>query len=146
MTTEAIDVNGHCYCGGVTFSVSIPAGARPFKATYCHCDSCRRAHAAPLYHVVIMDAEWFTITAGEELLQEFGRGGPTRIFCTRCGSKVMNTFGGWKPGGRTPLAFFPNLLDEATQHDLPEPLRAKGHHQPQECVLEQAELEALFAT
>lgn len=42
--------HGQCYCGKVKFLVR--NDAYPTKAVYCHCESCRRAHAAPLYHVV----------------------------------------------------------------------------------------------
>ncbi len=133
-----VDVTGHCYCGAIQFAVTIPAGERPIFTAYCHCDSCRRAHAAPLYHVACVDQSMFEITAGAEHLNEFTKPGGTitRAFCQLCGTRILNRFGAWKPGGRTPLAFFPNLLDEATQHDLPEALRPKKTNRPQECVLD----------
>jgi hypothetical protein len=143
---EDVAVSGHCYCGGVTFEVRIPAGESPIFTAYCHCDSCRRAHAAPLYHVVCVDETMFTITRGEELLAGYTRpdGYIRRTFCTVCGSKVLNRFEGWKPDGKVPLAFFPNLLDEAVQHDLPEPLRPERNNRPEECVLDAAMLSALI--
>jgi hypothetical protein len=48
---NAVHVTGHCYCGAIRFAVDIPEGDAPIFTAYCHCDSCRRAHAAPLYHV-----------------------------------------------------------------------------------------------
>ena len=131
-------VRGHCYCGVIRFEVTIPAGDRPIFTAYCHCDSCRRAHAAPLYHVVCVEESMFQITAGAELLVEYTRPGASlsRAFCGTCGSKVLNRFPGWKPGGRVPLAFFPNLLEEATQHALPEILRAQKTNRAEECVVD----------
>ena len=45
----AQDLEGFCYCGAVTFSVR--ADATVVRAAFCHCESCRRAHAAPLYQI-----------------------------------------------------------------------------------------------
>ncbi len=59
-----------------------------------------------------------------------------------CGSKVLNRFPGWNPGGRTPIVFFPNLLDEATQRELPEALRPRRNNQPHESVLDEEFLRA----
>jgi hypothetical protein len=144
---EAVHVTGHCYCGAVHFAVTIPAGERPIFTAYCHCDSCRRAHAAPLYQVACVDASMFAITAGAEQITDFHKPGGhiTRSFCSQCGSKIRNTFGGWRPGGKVPVAFFPALLDEATQHALPAPLRAARHNRPDECVLEVERLRELAA-
>ena len=40
------ELHGRCYCGAVTFSVR--TDAKVHLGCYCHCESCRRAHAAPL--------------------------------------------------------------------------------------------------
>jgi len=52
------------------------------------------------------------------------------------GSKIMNRFSGWKPGGRTPLAFFPDLLDAEVRRSLPELLRPTKNNRSAECVLD----------
>ena len=145
-TAEALHLTGHCYCGGIRYAVDIPAGAAPIFTAYCHCDSCRRAHAAPLYHVVCVDDGMFSITEGAELLSEFQRneGGLVRAFCAICGSKVLNLFPGWRPGGRKPVAFFPNTLDAVIQADLPEALRPRKQNHPGECVLDFGALGPLF--
>ena len=111
-TTPAVDVAGHCYCGAIQFRVQIPAGQAPIFAAYCHCDSCRRAHAAPLYHVVCVDAPMFQITAGDEALQPFTKPGGTitRAFCRVCGSKILNVFETWRPHGKVPLEEFLEIL------------------------------------
>lgn len=44
-------VSGTCYCAGMKFTVDCTRVA-PRKSLYCHCESCRRAHAAPVYQVV----------------------------------------------------------------------------------------------
>lgn len=133
-----ITANGHCYCGAIRFRVHIPAGQKPIFTAYCHCDSCRRAHSAPLYHVACIDETMFEITAGAALLTEFKKpeGSIVRAFCSECGSKVLNRFPNWKPAGVTPLAFFPSLLEEATQHALPEIFRPQAHNRPTETVLD----------
>jgi hypothetical protein len=131
-------VDGHCYCGEVTYRVSLSADVAPIFTAYCHCDSCRRSHAAALYQVACIDAERFEVTSGKEHIQDFQKPGGriNRAFCRICGTRVYNRFPGWTPGGRTPLVFFPNTLDEATQHDLPEQLRPSRNNRPQECVLD----------
>ncbi len=145
---EDLNLQGHCYCGALRFAVSVPAGSAPIFTAYCHCDSCRRAHAAPLYHVACVEQSQFVITAGEELLEEFTKPGGTitRAFCRTCGSRVLNRFGAWKPGGRVPLAFFPNLLTEEAQRALPEALRPARDNQPHESVLDREALERHFAS
>ena len=137
-SAEPINVTGHCYCGAITYAVDIEAGKSPIFTAYCHCDSCRRAHSAPLYQVACIEESMFRLTSGAEFLNEFTKPGGTitRAFCTQCGSKILNRFGGWKPGGRVPLAFFPNTLDEATQHALPEALHPARNNRPDECVLD----------
>jgi len=147
-TSEEIHVEGHCFCGGVRFSVDMPAGDQPFFTAYCHCDDCRRSHAAPMYQVACIDEAQFTITSGAELLRDFTREGGriNRAFCGTCGTRVLNRLPpGWRPQGKTPLAFFPNLLTAGTMDDLPEPLRPRKHAFPGECVLERALLEELFS-
>ena len=131
-------LEGHCYCGSITYEVDARADEEPIFAAYCHCDSCRRAHAAPLYRVVCIDARRFEITAGAELLTEFRRPEVTitRAFCSRCGSKILNRFGAWTPGGKTPLVFFPDLLTPSSQAQMPAHYRPQKHNRPEECVLD----------
>ncbi|MCP4805509.1 MAG: hypothetical protein GY884_09185 [Proteobacteria bacterium] len=119
--------------------------SEPIFTAYCHCDSCRRAHAAPLYQVVCVDRASFENTAGADLVQGFQKPGAhiVRSFCRACGTRVHNTFPGWTPGGRTPLVFFPATLDEATQRGLPEVLRPTRNNQPQDCVLDCPFLDAM---
>jgi|GEM_PF-3153796 len=138
MTQDAVQVAGHCYCGAIEYAVSIPAGDEPIFTAYCHCDSCRRAHAAPLYHVACVDTKHFELTAGADHLNEFTKPGGriTRAFCQLCGTRILNRFGPWRPGGKTPVAFFPGTLREADQQALPAPLRPQRNNAYDECVLD----------
>ena len=62
------------------------------RSLFCHCDSCRRAHAAPLYQVVYLPESCFEITTGAHLLQAFARSPAhvVRSFCSACGSRICN--------------------------------------------------------
>lgn len=146
MATQAIDVSGHCYCGTVRYRVRIPAGQEPIHSTYCHCDSCRRAHAAALYQIVMVDSTMFEITDGADSLREFSKPGApvVRSFCTECGSKMRNDFPKWRPKGRVPVGFFPSTLEEATQHALPPAFQPRGNHRTEECVLHAESLRWFF--
>ena len=140
-----IKVSGNCYCGTVTFSVNLPADSAPIFTAYCHCDSCRRAHAAPLYHVVCIDESMFAIETGAADVIEFQKPGAhiLRAFCGTCGSRVFNRFPDWKPKGLAPLAFFPSLLQSSDQSPLPEPFRPQKNNQSGECVLDWTMLQKL---
>ena len=48
----------------MTFSVR--TDAKVLMGCFCHCESCRRAHAAPLYQVCYVQADGFKLTAGRE--------------------------------------------------------------------------------
>lgn len=89
------------------------------RSLFCHCDSCRRAHAAPLYQVVYLPESCFEITAGAHLLNAFARSPAhvVRSFCSVCGSRVCNRVTAKPSLG---VGFFPNLLDESSQRALPE--------------------------
>lgn len=138
-------VHGRCYCGGVRFTVSVPAGTAPTFTAYCHCDSCRRAHAAPLYQVVCIDREHLHIDEGADRVQDFRRPGASivRSFCGTCGSRIHNTFGAWKPNGRTPLVFFPSLQEPEDQARMPSSWAPTHHNEPESCVLDWAFLTRL---
>jgi len=129
---------GRCYCGDVQFGVAVTEERGVFGSAYCHCDSCRRAHAAPLYHVVFSQLQDFHVTAGSENIVEFQKtpGRIIRAFCSRCGTRVYNRFPKWRPGGNELRAWFPNLLTEGAQQPMPQAFRPKRTNRPEECVLE----------
>ena len=123
-------LTGHCYCGD--FQFSIPSNVHVNRSVYCHCESCRRAHSAPLYQVVYIDESDFEIIAGHDLVQEFCKSNCARFFCKQCGSRLYNTLK-HRPGW---LGVFPALLSEDTQHNLPENLKPSEHHLSVEAVLD----------
>ncbi len=125
--------HGRCYCGQVKFTVRSDLG--PTKPVYCHCESCRRAHASPLYQVVYVPPAAFQVVEGEELIKPFSRSPDSvnRHFCSNCGSKIMNKLP-LKP--ELGIGFFPSLLEEEDQHSLPESFRPIYHYLSQEAVLD----------
>ncbi|MCO4768870.1 MAG: GFA family protein [Deltaproteobacteria bacterium] len=145
-TDEPVHAEGHCYCEGIRFAVDVPAGQGPLFNMYCHCNNCRRSHAAPLYHAVCIEEGWFSFLEGAELLEEFQKpNGPVRAFCRTCGTKILNRFPGWTPGGKVPLVFFPDTLNKELRADLPAVLRAEKNVNQESTVLEQEVLEKHFA-
>ena len=139
---------GHCYCGGVQYEVDTSKGKPLWPPSYCHCDSCRRAHSAPLYSVVSINqnTQW-NLLQGQELLQSFCRPatsatkeGPTRVFCKVCGSKIMNEWDEsktpWLPQGTKMMVFFPDTLRPEDRSKLPPSYQVKRHNCPEESVLD----------
>jgi len=123
-------LKGFCYCNEVRFSVD--QATEPYTAVYCHCDSCRRAHAAPLYHVVYIPKKDFTITQGNVSYFQKPGSQVTRGFCSRCGSRVSNTLSHREDW----LGFFPNLLEPELQGDqLPPKFCPSLHYHSNEAVL-----------
>ena len=147
MTSDApIHVSGHCYCGAMTFEVDLPAGEAPVFAAYCHCDSCRRSHAAALYQVVCVSEHRLRITAGADQLVAFTKPGArvSRTFCGACGTRIFNRFLQWQPEGKPAIVFFPNTLDATDQAALPEVMRPTKQFHRDECVLDEAVLSELW--
>eukprot|EP00041_Stephanoeca_diplocostata_P015135 m.286891 g.286891 ORF g.286891 m.286891 type:complete len:537 (+) comp19939_c0_seq2:1601-3211(+) len=128
-------IQGNCYCGGIQYRVRVIPEPKTL-AVYCHCDSCRRAHAAPCYQVVYIPQENFTMTAGQHLLQPCQRPGQhiIRSFCRNCGSRVTNTFD--PPRADLGVGFFPALLSDEVQHNLPACLRPRYHHLAEDAVFD----------
>lgn len=101
---------GGCPCGAVRFVCTGP----PLNVRVCHCTDCQRVHAAPATARALYPHERVRLTG------EVGRF-PTsatlaRLFCRRCGTRVM----AWRdPGGvaGVPLAAFdPPLPYPPTAH------------------------------
>eukprot|EP01065_Artemidia_motanka_P009590 TRINITY_DN1491_c0_g2_i1.p1 TRINITY_DN1491_c0_g2~~TRINITY_DN1491_c0_g2_i1.p1 ORF type:complete len:161 (+),score=75.81 TRINITY_DN1491_c0_g2_i1:44-484(+) len=123
---------GSCYCGAVRFVVGDEAGGEPPRACFCHCDSCRRAHSAPMYQVVYVDEGLVRVEAGQELVRGFSKSERIeRQFCSRCGSRLFNKVKSLP--GKT--GFFPALLEEGSQRSMPERWQPKYHCHVTEAVL-----------
>ncbi len=97
------EITGHCLCGTCGFAYS---GAPRFMA-HCHCESCRRATAAPFTSFIgIPDGQWRWTGAPP---QEYcSSPGVIRSFCPQCGSQLAyraENFAG-------EIHFYAALLDE----------------------------------
>ncbi len=133
MSKEEPYYYGHCYCGGIKYRVTTTT--IPNRALYCHCESCRRAHSAPLYQVVYLPKEDFEIIEGKDLLKAYSRDSTSviRSFCLNCGSRIQNQLP-IKP--ELGIGFFPATLEESLQHDLPAIFRPTLHYLSNEAVLQ----------
>lgn len=74
---------GGCLCRSLRYRV---IGA-PLSSIICHCQSCRRASAAPSVAWLTFDVARFKLLSGE--LRRFRSSpGVTRTFCAVCGSPI----------------------------------------------------------
>jgi hypothetical protein len=179
-------MRGYCYCGKVVFELDFgdgdDANDRVEKSPgchgvggdksknnclYCHCESCRRAHAAPVYQICYLRPgsgdPAFRLTAGHDVIRCFNKNTnqqetftaaelnvhscegrklektahPKRWFCSICGSRVFNTLPAQPELG---IGIFPALLEEDAQHNLPQSLRPTRHYLSHEAVLDPARI------
>jgi len=78
---------GTCLCGKVKVVVNGP----PAASGYCHCETCRKWHAAPLNAWVAWANEAVSVTEGEDLLKAFRLSEMShRHWCSNCGTGVIN--------------------------------------------------------
>ena len=81
-----MQTRGRCGCGNVRFEVN----GEPRVQLYCHCQSCRTAHAAPLIAGAVFPADAVTYTGDVILVNVSGRAdAPKRLACAACGTKVL---------------------------------------------------------
>ncbi|HTO45105.1 MAG TPA: GFA family protein [Burkholderiales bacterium] len=79
----SLQAEGGCLCRAVRYRVT---GA-PLSSIICHCQSCRRASAAPSVAWLTFEAASFEVLSGE--LRNFRSSpGVTRRFCAVCGSPI----------------------------------------------------------
>lgn len=79
---------GSCYCGQVTVEVE----SDPVFSAYCHCESCRKWHSAPMTALAAWP-ETSVKVSGEVIISEkFDE--TQRTSCAKCGGNVLTT----KPG------------------------------------------------
>lgn len=91
MNTSGNDVGG-CLCGAVRFSVS----GKPLWSAYCHCESCRRATAAPVAAFVGFD-EGCVAFKGDARRFFSSSTGVERSYCAACGTPLSYRSTRW-PG------------------------------------------------
>ncbi|WP_416364007.1 GFA family protein [Pseudomonas sp. NFX183] len=79
-------LNGSCFCKAVCYQVD----SLDMPICHCHCDSCRKVHAAAFVATAGVMREHFRWTRGEALLSSLESSpGKFRHFCSRCGSHLM---------------------------------------------------------
>lgn len=88
--SDAQVFRGGCYCGAVEVEVR----GQPVAAAICHCESCRKWHAAPINAWALWPDAAVSVPRGADGLLAFDRqggGGPsTRTSCARCGGALFN--------------------------------------------------------
>jgi hypothetical protein len=81
-----MNMKGSCLCGTVSYEVDRFAGA----FGHCHCNTCRKAHAAAFATTARAERAHFRWLAGEHARGAFESSpGKLRHFCTKCGSHLM---------------------------------------------------------
>ena len=77
------ELTGGCFCGAVRYRVTGDAS----NAFFCHCESCRRAAAAPYVAWIRITEHDFEVTQGV-LAEHHSSPGVIRGFCARCGTGI----------------------------------------------------------
>ena len=108
-------IRGRCLCGAVQLEMSPPTEF----CSHCHCESCRRAHAAPVVTWTGVAAESFRFLRGEANLERYQSSpGTYRCFCRICGTSMVcyytadsETFGHLVGQMYVPVAVLTDPLD-----------------------------------
>jgi hypothetical protein len=79
-------MRGSCLCGGVIYEVD----RLDMPIMHCHCETCRKAHAAAFTSTAGVYREHFRWLQGENLLSSYESSiGKQRFFCSVCGSHLI---------------------------------------------------------
>jgi hypothetical protein len=120
--------SGSCYCGAVRFEVE----GESIWASHCHCDNCRRAHAAPIVSWIGYPREAHRFTAGADLVSTYATATEaTRSFCIRCGSQLLYLSPRWPKEAHVPIALLeapPERLPRAHVYADRSPAWSPIHH------------------
>jgi hypothetical protein len=79
-------ITGTCLCGKIEYQAK-PIGDLVFN---CHCTMCQRSHGAAFATQAFIDATTLKFTKGEDLITEYESTVGIRVFCSKCGSRLMN--------------------------------------------------------
>jgi len=78
-------LSGRCFCGEVRFYLLGPTDF----VSHCHCESCRRSHAAPFVTWTSVPLTRRFFEAGEKLLRSYNSSSEVAWdFCSHCGSSL----------------------------------------------------------
>nr|WP_320135276.1 GFA family protein [uncultured Amphritea sp.] len=79
-------MKGSCLCGAIEYEVS----TLDMPIIFCHCKTCRKAHAAPFAPSAGVLRDNFRWVCGESKLSSFESSpGKTRHFCSVCGTHLV---------------------------------------------------------
>ena len=79
-------MKGSSLCGALMYDVD----CLDMPIVHCHCQTCRKAHAAPFASTAGVMREHFRWLQGEErLARHESSPGKFRYFCTHCGSHLI---------------------------------------------------------
>ncbi|WP_417448451.1 GFA family protein [Idiomarina abyssalis] len=79
-------MKGSCLCKAVEYEIT----ALDMPIVFCHCDTCRKAHAAPFAATAGVMREHFRWVKGEDKLSSFESSpGKLRHFCSGCGTHLV---------------------------------------------------------
>jgi hypothetical protein len=79
-------MKGSCMCGAIEYEVS----SLDMPIIFCHCTTCRKAHAAPYAPTAGVMREHFQWVRGKEKLSSFESSqGKLRHFCSLCGTHLI---------------------------------------------------------
>jgi hypothetical protein len=78
-------MKGSCLCGSVVYEIDSLG-----PIVHCHCNTCRKAHAAAFASTARVDRAHFRWLQGHDALRAFeSTPGKLRHFCSNCGSHLM---------------------------------------------------------
>ena len=104
----SFDARARCMCGQVRIGVRFPSRF----CAHCHCESCRRAHAAGFVTWVGFKSDQVIVTAGtDDLVSYESSPGTSRTFCRRCGTRMTFSSNKWPGETHVPLACFDTPVD-----------------------------------
>lgn len=79
-------MKGSCLCGVIEYEID----SIDMPIAHCHCQTCRKAHAAPFTTTAGVMREHFRWLKGAEKLSSFESSkGKHRYFCSVCGSHLV---------------------------------------------------------
>ena len=82
-----VQYTGSCLCGGIQYQTR--GDLAPVQI--CHCQACRKARGSALVTNIPVPVRQFSVITGEALLASYESSpGKARVFCSRCGSPILN--------------------------------------------------------
>lgn len=85
-------IAGSCLCGKVKYKISGTVG----DIVHCHCQTCRKAHAAAFSSVAQVKKADILFSGSHHLNSFESSSGKRRYFCSNCGSQMYSQRDGHK--------------------------------------------------